>query len=72
MAKACNNHTSKYYCDVCSPPSEREKDEASNRIWYDKLNPPQKQVLTQEGPTDIPPQTSIVTVIEDDEHLYGK
>lgn len=32
---ACNNHTRHYYCDECSPPSERGKDEASSRVWYD-------------------------------------
>jgi len=69
MAWACNRHSSQYYCDECSPPSEREKDEASDRVWWNHRNPPQKQVLTESGPVDIPSQSNFVNVVEDDDYL---
>lgn len=32
----CNRHSSKFYCDECSPPSERDKDQAAGRIPMEK------------------------------------
>jgi len=69
MAWACNRHNSQYYCDECSPPSERERDEASNRTWFDINNPPQRQYLTEGGPVDVPKQSNFVNIVETDDYL---